>query len=161
MFGYVSLKPLLFLSSLQSVRSWWGFAVWWRNQSPNPWLRSWSDYVSLSTSPWSSFLRTSYSMIRWKSGRSVTAWSLFTQKVCLVLCVRLPVWGGLGSGFFTEIPTVKWVKQLINQHQKDSSPTYKDCHYLCCLQPLYEFLLWNTKGYKHSSKYCGQCSFLV
>lgn len=75
------------LSSLQSVRLWWGSAVWWRSPSPSPWRRYWSVCASLSTSLWSSSLRTSYSMNQWRIGLCVTASSPFTPKVTsLVWC---------------------------------------------------------------------------
>ncbi len=106
---YVLFKFLLVLSSLQSVRSWWGFAVWWRNPSPNPWLRSWSVFASLSTSQWSSFQRTSYSMSRWRSGNSVTAWSHFTLKVCHVL---VSFWAGCRLGSLTRKIIYKIKNQL-------------------------------------------------
>ena len=72
-----SLSPL----SLQRGRLWWASAPWWRSPTPSPWPRSWRGCASLSTSPWSSSQRRSFSTSLWTSGPYATASSPSTPKV--------------------------------------------------------------------------------
>lgn len=73
------------LFSPQSDRLWWGSAAWWRNPSQSQWPRFWRGCAGLSTSLWSSSQRMSSSTSPWTNGLCVTASSLSTPKVTVLL----------------------------------------------------------------------------
>lgn len=145
---------ILFCRSRRSDRLSWAYVPWRRSPNPSPWLRSWSAFVSSTTSTWSFSQRRWSWRNRWRTGPSATASSPSTPKVKITIklktscCVRghgdrEAAWHFTVQSHWPHQPKLEW-------------PVAND-HYACVLYisqvNLIKLLAWTLSQYPTIASY--------